>query len=248
MFRRIFPTLVLAIVIQASTLWPQDKAPAKNAAKESESVAPARTNGENKPAGNESKGDSFADFEKQLQKELETTPDRPGNQTEQPSVLWQFVRTLLTLAILLGIFYAIFRLYKFKRELPSQNFSAVTSIYEYPLGNNQRLQILEIAGKLMILGVSENSIQLISEVNDKYTVDRIKLDCAEDNKQPRSDFLTELSRAIKTNIAERLGKKDRNHFTSGGVNAAEDLEVQRENSLKRLRNLKSEKFDWRDKG
>lgn len=193
------------------------------------------------------KSDSLEDFEKQLQKELDTTPDRSAAATEQPSVLWQFVRTLLTLSILLGVFYGIFRIYKFKRELPAQNFSAVNSIYEYPLGTNQRLQILEIAGKLMVLGVSENSIQLISEISDKYTVDRIKLDCAEDSKQPRADFLSELSRAIKTNISARISKKPPVNFASSLSNSAENLEAQRESSMQRLRKLKSDKFDWREK-
>lgn len=185
------------------------------------------------------------DFEKQLQKELEGSPDRATTSAEQPSVFWQFVRTLITLAFLLGLFYGIFRLYKFRRELPQQNFSAISSIYEYPLGTNQRLQILEIAGKLMILGVSDNSVQLISEVTDKYTIDRIKLDCAEDSKQTRTDFLSELSRAIKTNIADRFGKKGPMNFTgSGGEKIADNLEAQRQSSMERLRKLKSEKFDW----
>lgn len=202
---------------------------------------------EKKSATPERKAESLEDFEKQLQKELDLNPERAIATGDQPSVAWQFIRTLLTLGILLGIFYAIFRLYRFRRTLPAQNFTAMSSIYEFPLGTGQKVQILEIAGRLMILGVSENSVQLLSEVTDKYTVDRIKLDCAEDSKQPRADFLTELSRAIKTNLKERFGKKSGANFSASGTQAAEDLEAQRENSLKRLRNLKSEKFDWRDK-
>ena len=239
-------TILISLFLITTALHAQDSAkpetkeqtaPAENKAR------PAETKSEN----GERKNDPLADFEKQLQKELEGTPDRPGNGAEQPSVLWQFVRTLFTLAILLGIFYGVFRLYKFKRELPSQNFSAVTSIYEFPLGTNQRLQIIEIAGKLMILGVSEQSIQLISEVSDKYTIDRIKLDCAEDSKAPRSDFLTALSGAIKTNLKERFGKKDSSNFSMPEAASGESLEAQRQSSLERLRKLKSDKYDWRDK-
>lgn len=207
---------------------------------------PAPKTGEN-AAKQADRRDTLDDFEKQLQKELEGAPDSPGAAAEQPSVFWQFIRTLITLAFLLGIFYAIFRLYKFRRQLPTQNFSAVTSLYEYPLGTNQRLQIIEIAGRLMILGVSEGSIQLISEVTDKYTIDRIKLDCAEDNRQPRADFLAELSRAIKSNLRERFTGRGDSRFSASLMPAPEDLEVQRQSSLERLRKLKSDKFDWRDK-
>lgn len=201
----------------------------------------------NPPTNSNRKIDSLEDFEKQLQKELEGTPDRANNAAEQPSIVWQFIRTLFTLAILLGIFYGIFRLYKFKRDIPAQSFSAVNNLYEYPLGNNQRLQIVEIAGRVMILGVSENSVQLVSEVTDKYTIDRIKLDCAEDSKQPRADFLTELSRAIKTNLADRFGKKPPMGQMGAGNTTTDSLESQRQNSMNRLRKLKSDKFDWRDK-
>ncbi len=215
-------------------------------AQDADAKTPATTSAVEKPA--ERKAETLDDFDRQLQRELDTTPGTPVNGGEQPSVVWQFVRTLLTLGFLLAIFYGIFRLYKFKRELPQQNFSAITSIYDFPLGPNQRLQILEIAGRLMILGVSDNSIQLISEVTDKYTVDRIKLDCAEDNKAPRADFVTELSRVIKTNLTARFGKKGTGMLSmqEGGDDNAE-LEAQRRSSMERLRKMRSEKFDWRDK-
>lgn len=235
-------TLLTVLFLAVATLHAQDAGVAAKPEKSEAKAAEAAT----KPA--EKKADALEDFEKQLQKELEGSPDRPATSGDQPSVFWQFARTLITLAFLLALFYGIFRLYKFRRELPQQNFSAISSIYEYPLGTNQRLQILEIAGKLMILGVSENSVQLVSEVTDKYTIDRIKLDCAEDAAQPRADFLTELSRAIKTNIADRFGKKGPMNFAgSDGEKIADNLEAQRQSSMERLRKLKSEKFDWRQK-
>lgn len=219
-------TVLTILFLSAAQLNAQDAGAAAKTEKTEAKPAEAAQ----KPA--EKKPDALDDFEKQLQKELEGTPDRPATNAEQPSVFWQFVRTLITLAFLLGIFYVIFRLYKFRRELPQQKFSAISSIYEYPLGTNQRLQILEIAGRLMILGVSDNSVQLVSEVTDKYTIDRIKLDCAEDAKQTRTDFLTELSRAIKTNIADRFGKKGPMNFTSSdGEKIADNLEAQRQSSM-----------------
>ncbi|MBX3721670.1 MAG: flagellar biosynthetic protein FliO [Turneriella sp.] len=240
--RRWISTVLISVFLAAGTLTAQENATPKSETKEQTSATETKT----KPA--ETKPDPLADFEKQLQKELEGTPDRPANSADQPSVLWQFIRTLLTLAFLLAIFYGIFRIYKFKREMPAQNFSAVSSIYEFPLGTNQRLQIVEIAGKLMILGVSEQSIQLISEVTDKYTIDRIKLDCAEDSKAPKADFLTALSTAIKTNLAERFGKKKPDNFSLHNPGSAgESLEAQRQSSMERLRKLKSDKYDWRDK-
>ncbi|HRP68490.1 MAG TPA: flagellar biosynthetic protein FliO [Turneriella sp.] len=202
---------------------------------------------ETKPKAEATKNNSFAELDKEFQKELAGGPDAQTNNKEQPSILWQFVRTLFTLAILLGIFYALFRLYRFKRNLPAQQFSAVTNLYEYPLGANQRLQIIEIAGRLMILGVSEQSVQLVSEITDKYTIDRIKLDCAEDVKAPRADFLTELSRAIKVNLKERWGQKNTGASSMPpNINDA-TLDAQRKNSLDRLNKLKSEKNNWRDK-
>jgi len=194
----------------------------------------------------EQKADTLQDFEKQLQKELDGNPEKSAGANE-PSVLWQFVRTLLTLAVLLGIFYGIFRLYKFRRAMPRQTFSAMQTVYEYPLsaGGAQRLQIIELAGRLMILGVSENSVQLISEITDKYAIDRIKLDCAADSEVTQPDFLTELSRAIKVNLKDRFAKKTPGDFARGDETVTPDaLEAQRQNSLARLRKLKSDKFDW----
>ncbi|MBV6494071.1 MAG: hypothetical protein LDLANPLL_02097 [Turneriella sp.] len=247
MWRALQKYFFYALVLSAFfAIHPQEKNPsAEITTKETKSDEKI----ENKTAGEVQppKTNSFAELDKEFQKELAGAPDAANAAKEQPSLLWQFVRTLLTLAILIAIFYGVFRLYKFKRNLPSQEFSAVTSLYEFPLGTNQRLQIIELAGRLMVLGVSEQSVELLSEITDKYTIDRIKLDCAEDNKKPKVDFLTELSRAIKVNLKEKWGKKPSSNYTTSGDLADSALNTQRQNSLERLRKLKSDKLNWRDK-
>lgn len=58
-------------------------------------------------------------------------------------------------------------------------FAASSKILEtLPLGANRFLYVVEVAGKVMILGVTNNQISLISEVTDELEIARLRSDAA----------------------------------------------------------------------
>jgi flagellar biogenesis protein FliO len=117
---------------------------------------------ENKEAAEKAPGEGFAedDF-------------RP--KVEEESYGWLMLKTLLVLGLLAVGFYMFFRFIQQKSgiQLSGQNVVQVLSVV--PLGTGKTLHVVDMAGKVFLLGVSENNINLLAEIKDKDEIDRIRL-------------------------------------------------------------------------
>ena len=137
-----------------------------------------------------------------LQKELEeTTTRKPQTDETRPSWGWQFLKTFFTLAILLFVFWAMWKIYFFKKNLPARTSQVLKILYEHDISSNKKLQIIEIGNRLMVLGISDSSIQLITEISDKDSVAEIKLNCEKENQTEKVDFFLVLTNTIKDKIS-----------------------------------------------
>ena len=142
------------------------------------------------------------DFNSILQRELETTPAQKAKPIqERPSWAWQFIKTLFVLSILILIFWGVWKIYFFKKNLPLRSSRVLNILYEYDLLSNKKLQILELGNRLLVLGLSDSGIQLITEISDKDSIEKIKLNCEKENSTEKPDFLLELTNVIKDKIS-----------------------------------------------
>lgn len=94
---------------------------------------------------------------------------------EEESYGWLMLKTLFVLGLLAAGFYMFFRFIQQKSgiQLSGQNVVQVLSVV--PLGPGKTLHVVDMAGKVFLLGVSENNINLLTEVKDKDEIDRIRL-------------------------------------------------------------------------
>ncbi|RME89877.1 MAG: hypothetical protein D6767_07780 [Candidatus Hydrogenedentota bacterium] len=185
-----------------------------------------------------------SEFEKLLKKELgEETPEKIQEKQDRPSYTMQFLKTLFTLAILLLIFYGVYKVILFKRQLPVTKGEVFKLLYEYPLMPGKKLQIVEFSGSFLILAVSDAGVQLITEITEKHRIDNIRLDIEKESEKPPADFMLELTKTVKQKVDSWLHpeKKLSTEITNG------DLEAARGSALKSLERLKQNKDDLREK-
>ena len=52
---------------------------------------------------------------------------------------------------------------------------AIKVLSVVPLGQNKFLQVVDLAGKVLVVGVSDNAINLITEITEKDQIDRIRI-------------------------------------------------------------------------
>ncbi len=93
---------------------------------------------------------------------------------ERPSFLGTLVRFLLMFGLMIGMFYGVTRYLKSKAVVGGSGDLAKT-LGTVPLAPGKHLQIIDLAGKILVLGVSNAGVQLVSEITDARTADRIRV-------------------------------------------------------------------------
>jgi flagellar biosynthetic protein FliO len=99
-------------------------------------------------------------------------PDFGENNVSYPMLI------LRTVAVMGAIIVGLYLLFKFLVKNKSKivtNSDVIKVLATYPLAANRMIQVVDIAGQVLVLGVSDSNINLITEVEDREVVDRIKL-------------------------------------------------------------------------
>jgi len=116
-------------------------------------------------------------------------------ESSSTTLLWILVRIFLVLAILIGALYYILRFLNKNKGLKYPVKGEMRLISHLPLGAGRELQIVEVSGMLLVLGVSEHSITLIKEITDPLIKERIFL--ARDSfEPPKGNFIEELYKVV----------------------------------------------------
>lgn len=96
-------------------------------------------------------------------------------QVEEESSAWMFIKMLLVLGIFGGGFYYFYRFVTKKAGISIFGGEAIKVLSVVPLGQNKFLQVVDLAGRLLVVGVSDSSISLITEITEKEQMDRIRI-------------------------------------------------------------------------
>ena len=108
------------------------------------------------------------------------SPDNNQESIGDQSLLSLLVRLLLMMAVVLGGFYLLFR---FLRKKSGISFAArhdlltvIASInVPHPSASGKILQIVDLAGTLLLISVADAGIRLVSKIEDKPTIEKIRI-------------------------------------------------------------------------
>ncbi len=119
-----------------------------------------------------------------------------GDDASFLSVVFRFVAIL---AIMLGGFYLFVRYTRGRNGMGAQTSDLVQVIASVPLIQGRFLQIVDMGGRLLVLGVSDHAVSLLSEVTDARTVDRIRVWQSQNRPGPEQSggLLGRLTRIIR---------------------------------------------------
>lgn len=127
---------------------------------------------------------------------------------EDESMGWLMFRMIFVLGLLAAGFYMFVRFIQQKSgiQISGQNVIQVLSVS--PLGPGKTLHVVDMAGKVFLLGVSENNINLLTEIKDKDEIDRIRLMSSRSAPVSGRGFQEILTEQIGKAFTLVTGKKD----------------------------------------
>lgn len=137
------------------------------------------------------------EFSRYFQEEFDSDPTESLQPKKRVSWLWQFIKTVFGLSLVIGFFYALVRLFRFQQKLPARYSEVVKNHHQYPVATGKQIQILEVGKRLLVVAVSDAGIQLLVEITEKSEMDLIKLQSQQSQDIARPDFLTELINSMK---------------------------------------------------
>lgn len=169
--------------------------------------------------------------------ERELLFEDPGGAGEQPGEqlgegvgafgVWDFVRMLLVLALVIAAVYGVFYLLRRTAAGRFRNSELITLLGSQPLPGNRALHLVQVGSQIFLVGSGDSAVNLVSEITDRETIDELRLQAGETTEQSAWRGFAEVVSGV-------VGTEGRDAEHSGGVNPIQFMSRQRE----RLRKLR----------
>ena len=82
--------------------------------------------------------------------------------------LWLILRFVVSLAVVIGLIYGLARV---KKRVSPKGAGAITLVSKVPVSKKGSLLLVEVGGKTMMLGATDNSITLLSVIDTSAEID-----------------------------------------------------------------------------
>ncbi len=173
--------------------------------------------------------------DKQLEtKEQNPIQERYAETDDSPSATWILLKILFVLAILVAAGYFLVQKMQISRasRYPVKGFMKVLSTLT--LSPSQTLQIVEVGNRLLVLGVADGSVNLVTEINspeEKSEINKMKAEA--DPYVP--NFLETMLESLQSKALAKKIRINKNLLETSDVDLSADVQKKARESLERLR-------------
>lgn len=114
------------------------------------------------------------------------------------STFWLFVRMIVVLALVIAIIYLVVWLLKKSMDPGVQEDDYLKKTASLTLAPGKSVQVVTLGDQAWVLGVSEESVSLISEIHDKELIDAMNIHAEPNNAKKPLDFASMLANVTGT--------------------------------------------------
>jgi flagellar protein FliO/FliZ len=115
-----------------------------------------------------------------------------------PSSIWILLRVVIVLAIVCAAIYGVVWLLKKTTVVNAANDPYLKSVSSITVAPNKTIQVVTIGGKGYLVGVSDQSINLIDEIEDRELIDAMNLEADRKASAPPASFASVISSFLPT--------------------------------------------------
>lgn len=147
-----------------------------------------------------------------------------GKTSIDGATVWAFVKMVIVLLVVVACIYGMFVLFK-RNSISDSGFDPfLRKVSGISLSPGKSVQIVTLLDKAYLIGVTDNSITLLGEVDDKELVDSMNVYSDKNSKVSRPRTFSDVLDLFMSH-----GKNSGSVFSSGAESAADILKRQREN-------------------
>jgi len=142
----------------------------------------------------------------------EYTEDEFRPKIDEGSYVWSFIKMLLILGIMVAIFYYFFKFVSKKANINNSPDSISKTLSVIPIAQNKFLQVVDLGGKVLVLGVSDNSINLVTEITEKHEIDKIRVSSMADSQMRGNASFGDFFKKQVGHILDRVSNRGEKRF------------------------------------
>ena len=109
-----------------------------------------------------------------------------ANDSVQVFGFWDLMRMVLVLAFVILLIYALYFFLKRGRKNSVEEGSFISLLSTQSLPAGRQLYIIDVAGRVYLLGAGDGSLSLITEIDDKPSIDALRLQASSQQLRARS--------------------------------------------------------------
>lgn len=131
---------------------------------------------------------------------ISSTPKVPKPLAERDyniNLFTLIAKAIFSLLIITGLIYFTLRFFLKSQRWMTKQHHFIQIIATQPLAPNKYIHLIEIGNKLLVLGVSEQSINLLTEIVDKEVIDFIKTQASSQEEKTPLSFIQHLKERLR---------------------------------------------------
>lgn len=166
--------------------------------------------------------------------------DSPAASAPKPvSGFWVFVRMILVLAIVIAVIYFVFRLMKKTIDPVSDNDPFLRKVASLNLGPGKSVQVVTLVDRGFLVGVSDDSVNLLCELDDKELINAMNVHSDRSSNQFRAKNFAEVLEMF-------IPKKSVNDHSADEKSSGSVFDSSTQDLINSIKNKKMENSDSAD--
>jgi flagellar protein FliO/FliZ len=136
--------------------------------------------------------------------------DQPGTANDSTSTFstWNIIRMILVFITVIAAIYTIFYFIKKRTSAGLQGNNLIRILGSQPISSNRNLHLIKVGEQIFLIGSSENAVNLISEINDRESIDHLLLEISGEESHDRKSFSDVFSGFFKPTVATNGSSMD----------------------------------------
>jgi flagellar protein FliO/FliZ len=135
-----------------------------------------------------------------------------GNQSKDKKInlskgYFEYIKIIIILGLIVLVIYLIFRFLRKALKIKDDVGDKAVILSSQSLGPGKWIQVVYITGKYLILGVTNDSVNLIMEITDPKEIERLDLQINTRKTEEGNSFIDILSGIIKGKPKDEEGQK-----------------------------------------
>jgi len=158
-------------------------------------------------------------------KDVAKTKEPLANREFNVNLFTLIAKTIFSLLIITGLIYFILRFFWKSQRWITKQQGFIQIIATQYLAPNKYIQLIEIGNKLFVIGVSDQSINLLTEIDDKEVIDSIKTQVSRQEDKMSLSFIQHLKEKFHGQEIDQTSSEEKLKFLSKQRERLKNLEL-----------------------